>query len=62
MQLKIDTTGVQFRVAGLPRPKKFTDSEPQATTQDGRPDLDGPPRCGRSRPADQGDHLGRGGW
>ena len=28
---------MQFRVAGLPRPKKFKDSEPQATTQDGRP-------------------------
>jgi hypothetical protein len=37
MQLKIDTAGVQFRVAGAPRPKKFKDNEPQATTQDGRP-------------------------
>lgn len=37
MQLKIDTAGVQFRVAGAPRPKKFKDSEPQATTRDGRP-------------------------
>jgi hypothetical protein len=37
MQLKIDTAGVQFRVAGAPRPKKFRDDEPQATTREGLP-------------------------
>jgi hypothetical protein len=37
MRTKIDTTGVQFRTASQPRPKKFKDDEPQATTQDGRP-------------------------
>ena len=37
MQLKIDTTGVQFRVAGAPKPKQLKDDPTQATTQDGRP-------------------------
>jgi hypothetical protein len=37
MRTLIDTTGVQFRTASLPRPKKFGENEPQATTKDGRP-------------------------
>ena len=38
MRLKIDTAGVQFRVAGTPKPRKdYRDKDKQATTQDGRP-------------------------
>ena len=38
MLLKIETTGIQFRVAGLPKPRPdFKDKERQATTRDGEP-------------------------
>ena len=38
MRLLIDTKGVQFRVAGVAKPRPdFKDKERQAHTQDGRP-------------------------
>jgi hypothetical protein len=38
MRLKIDTTGVRFRVAGLASVRKdYKDKDKQATTRDGRP-------------------------
>jgi hypothetical protein len=38
MQLLIDTSGVQFRVAGMPKPKPdYKDKDRQATTKDGQP-------------------------
>jgi hypothetical protein len=38
MRLKIDTTGVRFRVAGLAAPRKdYQDKDKQAVTRDGRP-------------------------
>ena len=38
MRLLIDTSGVQFRVAGLARPRAdFKDKDKQATTRDGVP-------------------------
>ena len=63
MRLLIDTNGVQFRVAGPAKPKPdFKDKERQATTRDGRADLDRPPGRDRARPRGTGNHLGRGGW
>jgi len=38
MRLLIETSGIQFRVAGMPKPKPdFKDKERQATTRDGQP-------------------------
>ena len=38
MRLRIDRTGVEFRVAGVARPRQdWQDKERQATTRDGRP-------------------------
>src|SRR5579864_5623674 len=38
MRLRIDTTGVEFRVAGAARPRKdWKDQDRQATLKDGRP-------------------------
>ena len=38
MRLLIDTSGVQFRVAGLPKPRPdFKDKDKQAVTRDGLP-------------------------
>ncbi len=38
MQLLIETSGVQFRVAGMPKPRPdYKDKDRQAKTQDGRP-------------------------
>ena len=38
MRLLIDTSGIQFRVAGAARPRPdFKDKERQATSRDGRP-------------------------
>jgi hypothetical protein len=38
MRLRIDTSQVRFRVAGMPRPRPdFRDKSRQATTPDGRP-------------------------
>lgn len=38
MRLKIDTTGVRFRVAGTAKPRKdYKDKDKQAETRDGRP-------------------------
>jgi hypothetical protein len=37
MRLLIDTSGVQFRVAGQVRPKTFKGKDEQATTRDGVP-------------------------
>jgi hypothetical protein len=38
MQLLIDTSGVQFRVAGMPKPRPdYQDKDRQATSRDGRP-------------------------
>lgn len=38
MRLLIDTTGIQFRVAGMPRQRPdFKDKDRQATTKDGLP-------------------------
>ena len=38
MRLKIDTTSVRFRVAGLATPRKdYKDKDKQAVTRDGRP-------------------------
>jgi len=38
MRLLIDTSGIQFRVAGAARPRPdFRDKERQATTRDGQP-------------------------
>ena len=38
MRLLIDTSGIQFRVAGAAKPRPdFKDKERQATTRDGRP-------------------------
>lgn len=37
MQLLIDTSGIQFRVAGMPRPRPdYKDKDKQATSKDGR--------------------------
>src|SRR6202046_4334372 len=37
MRLLIDTSGVQFRVAGMPKPRPdFTDKEKQAVSRDGQ--------------------------
>ena len=53
MRLLIDTSGVQFRVAGQAKPRPdFKDKERQATTRDGEPiwtvRLDAiEPRCGQ---------------
>ena len=62
MRLLIDTSGVQFRVAGAVKPRPdFKDKERQATTKDGRPIWIAAPGRDRRRARDQGDHLGRGG-
>jgi hypothetical protein len=38
MRLRIDMTGVEFRVAGVAKPRKdWQNKENQATTRDGRP-------------------------
>jgi hypothetical protein len=38
MQLLIDTSGIQFRVAGMPKPRPdFKDKDRQAVSRDGRP-------------------------
>ena len=38
MQLLIDTSGVQFRVAGMPRPRPdYKDKDRQAVNRDGQP-------------------------
>ena len=38
MRLLIDASGVQFRVAGMPKPRPdFKDKDKQATTRDGQP-------------------------
>ena len=38
MRLLIDTGGIQFRVAGVARPRPdFKDKDRQATSRDGRP-------------------------
>lgn len=38
MRLRIDTTNIQFRVAGAPKPRmQSRDSQQQKTTPDGRP-------------------------
>jgi len=38
MQLLIDTSGVQFRVAGMPRPRPdYKDKDRQAVSRDGQP-------------------------
>ena len=38
MQLLMDTSGVQFRVASMPKPRPdFKDKDRQATSRDGRP-------------------------
>src|SRR5450755_2158818 len=38
MQILVDTSGIQFRVAGAARPRPdFKDKERQATSRDGRP-------------------------
>jgi hypothetical protein len=62
MRLEIKTDGVQFRVAGMPKPRPdFKDKDQQATSKDGQPiwtvRLDAIDHA-----RDQGDHLGRGGW
>jgi hypothetical protein len=37
MRLLINTNGIQFRVAGMPKPRPhYKDKDQQATTQDGR--------------------------
>jgi hypothetical protein len=37
MRLLIDTSGIQFRVAGMPKPRAdFKDKDRQATTKDGQ--------------------------
>jgi hypothetical protein len=38
MQLLIDTSGIQFRVAGMPKPRPdYKDKDRQAVTRDGQP-------------------------
>ena len=50
MRLELKTDGIQFRVAGPAKPKAdYKDKERQATTRDGRTDLDGAPGRDRAR-------------
>ena len=63
MRLLIDTSGVQFRVAGAAKPRPdFKDKDRQATTRDGEPIWTVRLDAIEPEPRDQGDHLGRGGW
>ena len=62
MRLKIDTSEVQFRVAGPVTPRKDPKNRDSAGHDAGRaPDLDGAAGRDRRRAATQGNHLGRGG-
>ena len=63
MRLLIDTSGIQFRVAGPAKPKPdYKDKDRQATTRDGRPIWTVRLDAIEHRARDQGNHLGRGGW